>query len=254
MAQLRTYEVITLTNGIEGKAYLRVHSPQDFLQCAIMNDGERAKAGKVYSLSNGATLTYKPISREVYDGIMSERAKSETSDLDSHTEAEQVVKIATAAEHRLQVEKEIRLRLSVNDDSHLTGETIYDDDVIESLGFFEFLNRAEYDVFMEAANAAGYSVSVPCDSLYRFKTAQSPPMPDFGVAAYSAVSEIAALGGDASDLSDLDGDVIDLPDGRSVTIEAPRACAAFRAPAPGLSQRQQRRNAGLLFGVVRRAK
>jgi hypothetical protein len=203
MGQMRTYEVTTVSSeGVTGTAVVRVHKPAEFLKHATMSEGERAKPGKVYSLGNGATITYKTITLAQYNERReAERAAGERdADTDlalsyqdyelgqgypitpvnldpepgamsEHSEAEQVVAKATAAEHRLEVEKQINLRLSVSD-SYLTGETIFDDDVITSLGFDCFLNGAQYDAFVIKANEAGYAVSTPCESMTRFLMAQ----------------------------------------------------------------------------------
>lgn len=99
------------------------------------------------------------------DAVMREK-------LAAHEEAERVVDGCERAMRRLETERVISLRLSVNDDSHLTGETVFDDDVIESLGFDYFLNGVDYDAFVKVANAADYAVSTPCESMTRFLMAQ----------------------------------------------------------------------------------
>lgn len=133
-------------------------------------------------------------------------------------EVEREVARIEAIEKRINGDKEIRLRLAVNDDMYLTGETVFDDDVIERLGFDLFLSKENHDAFIIAANAADYAVITPCDSMYRFLTASAP--------------------------------IVE-------SIPEPRAQASITVPAtvamfvPKLSERQLRRKAGAVFGVQR---
>lgn len=288
MAQKRHYEVTTVSaEGVSGNAVVRVHSPADFLQHATMSEGERAKPGKVYALANGATLTYKTITREQYNArVEAERAAGESDaakglalsyqdyelgmglpitpvSLDpepeqpasdfkdgltysanemwaepgEHSEAEAVVSACDAATRRLEIDREIRLRLAVNDDSHLTGETIFDDDVITSFGFDYFLDGVSYDKFVEVANRCDYAVSTPADSMYRFRMAQ-PVMLENGVIETTADKLIDALTPEP------------LPEGASAGVTVPATVALYSVPT--LSKRQLRRKPGRLFGTTTR--
>jgi hypothetical protein len=269
MAQKRYFEVVTVQTASDERvtSYVEAHSPKSFLGNALA-PFEKAQAGRTYTLPNGAFLTYKPMSREAFNVAVeaqreADRKQNETEiaecwgeyekayphlnpepdAMSEHSEAEQVVAKATAAEYRLDVEKEIRLRLSVNDDMHLTGETIFDDDVITSLGFDYFLDRVSYDNFVEVANKCGYSVSVPADSIYRFMTATPASAGEIAEIKIEGESFLVAVP------AQTEPEPQSLPEGARVSVEAPRSFAAFNVPK--LSKRQQRRQAGALFCVQR---
>jgi hypothetical protein len=150
MAQMHGYK-ITRQNPKDGsneqRHYVK-HTARDVLRWEgiTLALGETAKRNHWYHCEDGTQVMYVCVSL-------------------AEARQQQVV------EHNLANNSTINLRLSVNDDSHLTGDTIADGAMIEALGAPAFLNKLDYEMLCKLANAQGITVSAPADSMYRFNTA-----------------------------------------------------------------------------------
>jgi hypothetical protein len=150
MAQMHGYKVtrqIFAGANNEHKHYVR-HTASQVL-CAegvALAKGEKAKRNHWYHIEGGARVMYACVSV-------------------AEARHQQIV------ENNIANNAEIHLRLSVNDDSFLTGDTITDSEMIEALGAPAFLNKGDYETLCELANAQGITIVVPAELMYRFNTA-----------------------------------------------------------------------------------
>lgn len=173
MAEKRWFKVTTKTGDVEGVAYIQAHKTGEFIP--VLEPGESGKAGRVYTLPNGATLSYVKITRAEY------------------------------------MENTARLA----------------DDVLEAQAAIVASDGDQVDPFAE--------IDRELDAIEE------------------RVSEIERATGSA-DMSDLAGDIIDLPDGRSVTIDAG---VSLGAPVNYLAmvadiKHGRRYGRRITFGVYRR--
>jgi len=205
MAQQRGFKVTRqMFKGAANEVkHVIKHTAADVLKAegVVLAKGEKAQRNRWYHSEDGGSVLYVPVSLQ-------------------QAREQQVV------EHNLANNAEINLRLSVNDDSHLTGDTIADDEIIKALGVPAFLNKLDYEMLCKLANAQGIGVSVPAESMLRFEQAS-------GVYA------------------EFDAEIAEIERGVSALearVSGAPASAAYSVPQP--SKNSLKGKTGAMFGTI----